>query len=117
MNDLFDTSSLLILQGFGEPIKDVLLKYCHNHFDEVFQTAVQHIEKTAEIIIENKLLSPDTPEPFNKVFTLSICLCCNAIIFATAGIDMVCFHTALLVFGSVYVFDLIIHTFHRTFGK
>lgn len=81
------------LHGFGIPIKDVIVKYCHKQFDEVFQKAVEHIETTAEVILSNNLLSKeekfthDTGR-FKKAFTLCVFLCCNAIIFSTSGRDM-----------------------------
>lgn len=80
-------------QGFGLPLKDCLIKYCHSHFDRMFQAVVEHIETTAQIIIENKLLSHEEKGShdigrFKIAFTLSIFLCCNAIIFSIAGTDM-----------------------------
>ena len=59
----------------------------------MFQAVVQHIETTAHIIIENKLLSHEEKGShdigrFKKAFTLSMFLCCNAIIFSAAGADM-----------------------------
>ena len=79
------------LQGFGHPLKDVLLLYCHKKFDQVFQHVVVHLEKTAAIVLGSKLLTSwegDGDETFDKAFTLSTFLCCNAIIFSTAGRDM-----------------------------
>lgn len=81
------------LHGFCIPVKDVLLKYCHKHFDEVFQKVVEHIEITADMILNNDLLSQEEKLSndrgrFKKAFALSVFLCCNAVSFSVAGNDM-----------------------------
>jgi len=77
------------LHGFGAPLKNVLSAYCDKYFYKVFQDVVTRIEESAAIILSSGLLSPVKEDGvFEKAFCLSSFLCCNAILFSTAGVDM-----------------------------
>lgn len=81
-------SGLPQLHGFGVALKEVLLPYCHCHFDKVFERAVLHLENTAGIILDNDLLSPEGTNDGTAAFFLGIFLCFNAVSFSINGVDM-----------------------------
>mmetsp|Transcript_12027 Transcript_12027/g.24053 ORF Transcript_12027/g.24053 Transcript_12027/m.24053 type:complete len:3243 (+) Transcript_12027:98-9826(+) len=81
-------SGLPQLHGFGVPLKNVLLTYCHAHFDKVFEKVVLHLENTAGMILDNDLLSPEGVEDGKAAFFLGVFLCFNAVSFSICGKDM-----------------------------
>lgn len=79
-------------EGFGVPLPQTLLAYCHKRFDTIFEKFVVHLENSAEIILNNELLSSHATDEdsseFERALNLSVFICINAILFSSAGRDM-----------------------------